>query len=383
MTSNDPSRRHFIAAATALSAGLAAADELPPLAPPDAQPPNLKLPPTPSRKVGWAVVGIGQLSLEEILPAFAQCQRSRLVALVSGHPDKAKKVAAAYGVSPRAIYDYKNYDSLADNKEVDVVYIVLPNSMHAEFTIRGHEAGKHVLCEKPMATKVAECERMIAAANKAKKKLMIAYRLHYEPYNKAAIQFCRKKTYGPIRSISASNNQSVKAPNIRLSKKLGGGPLGDIGIYCLNATRYLTGEEPVEVAAFAHRPKDDPRFREVPEGVSFVLRFPSGVLASCDCDFASMETRRYRVHCAEGFIDLDPAFSYRGLRMHVKAAGDGAKELQFGEVNQFAVEMDHFSECVLTDKKPLTPGEEGLADMRVIAAIEEAAATGRTVKLSS
>ena len=320
------------------------------------------------------------------MPAFREARLSRPVALVSGHPEKARKVAEVYGISAEAIYGYDNFDRLADNKEVEVVYVILPNSMHAEFTIRGLRAGKHVLCEKPMAPTVEECERMIAASKETSKKLMIAYRLHYEPMNLTVAELLRKQAFGEVKTLSPSNCQDVKAPNIRLSAALGGGPVGDVGIYSINTTRMILGEEPVEVSAMAHQPKDDPRFREVPESVSFTMRFPSGVLAHCDCSFGSAESRRYRVHCAKGFVEMDPAFSYRGLRLRVKQ-GDSKEsnaqlsEWQIQEVNQFTAEMDHFSECVLHDKAPRTPGEEGLADMRIISAIEEAARTGQTVEI--
>src|SRR3954453_6711284 len=359
-----------------------------PLAPPDAQPPSLKLPEAVARQAGWAIVGLGQLAVEEVMPAFGECRLSRPVALVSGHPDKARKVAEAYGLEPQNIYGYDSFERLADNPAVDVVYIILPNSLHAAFTIRALKAGKHVLCEKPMAVSVAECEQMIAAAQQADRKLMIAYRLHYEPFNRKGMELCTEKALGSVKTFSSSNCQNVTAPNIRLSATLGGGPVGDIGIYSINAARYCTGEEPVEVTAVAHQPKDDPRFREVPESVAFTLRFPSGVLAHCDCNFGTAVSRRYRVHCAEGVIDMDPAFDYRGLRLRVKETkGHGGEtldaEMLLPGVNHFAAEMDHFSDCVLTGKDPRTPGEEGLADMRVIAAIEEAARTGQTVRVAS
>lgn len=379
--SDNPNRRDFMAAsaATLIASSTMRAEE-PPLAPPDKQPPNLKVPEAPAKTVGWAIVGLGQLALEEIMPAFAKCKLARPVALVSGHPEKAKKVAGAYGIDTKNIYDYTTYEKLGENPAVGVIYIVLPNSMHAEYTIRGLKVGKHVLCEKPMATSAAECEQMIAAAKTANRKLMIAYRLRYEPFNMTALDICRKGGAGKIKLISASNGQDTKAPNIRLSKALGGGPVQDVGIYCLNAFRYLTGEEPTEVSATAHQPKDDPRFREVPESVTFTLRFPSGAVAHGDCSFGTAESRRYRVQGSDGLVEMDPAFSYRGLRLNVQKGGQKS-EIKLTEVDHFAAEMDHFSECVLANKDPRTPGEEGLADMRVIEAIEEAAKTGRTVAI--
>jgi len=357
------------------------------LAPPDRQPADLKIPEIAAARIGWAIVGLGQLALEEIMPAFRECKLSRPVALVSGHSDKAKKVAEAYGIKPTAIYDYESFDRLAENKDVDAIYIVLPNSMHAEFTMRGLRAGKHVLCEKPMSVTVEEAEKMISTAQETGRKLMIAYRLHFEPMNRKVMELCRTKALGKIATISSTNGQDVKAPNIRLSGKLGGGPVGDVGVYSINAARYITGEEPAEVSAFAHQPTDDPRFREVPECVSFLLRYPSGIVAHCDCYFGSAESRNYRVHCKEGYIEMDPAFSYRGLRLKVKRVkGDiGAPEdaeLVIPPVNHFAAEMDHFSQCIIGDQKPATPGEMGVADMRIIAAIEEAVRTGEVVRVA-
>lgn len=358
------------------------------LAPPDKQPPDLKVPQPVQRKVGFAVVGLGQLALEQVMPAFREAKLAEPVALVSGHPDKARKVAEVYGIDPKSIYDYQNYDQLKDNNRVDVIYIILPNSMHAEYTLRGLKAGKHVLCEKPMAVTVQESERMIAAAKEANKKLMIAYRLHYEPFNQKVMELCRQKAIGELKTFSSSNCQNVQAPNIRLSKALGGGAVGDVGIYSINAARYVTGEEPVEVTAFQHQPKDDPRFREVAESIIFTLRYPSGVLAHCECGFGHARSERYRVVGAKGFIEMDPAFGYTGQRLFMtqgSADQGGAQktEIHLQPVNHFAAEMDHFAECVISGKDPRTPGEMGLADMRIVTAIHEAARTGKPMRIES
>lgn len=192
---------------------------------------------------------------------------------------------------------------------------------------------------------------------------------------------------GELKMFSASNCQDVQAPNIRLSKQLGGGPVGDVGIYCINAARYVTNEEPTEVTAFAHQPQGDPRSREVPESVVFTLRYPSGVIAHCECGFGHARSERYRVLGAQGFIEMDPAFGYRGQRLFLKKGdaeqGDQQKsELRLEPVNQFAAEMDHFSECVLNNQEPRTPGEMGLADMRIITAIHEAARTDKAARVS-
>src|SRR2546430_15336900 len=164
---------------------------------------QLTVPDPPGKKLGWAIVGLGSLSIHQILPAFAKCEKSKVVAFVSGHPDKANKLALRYGVSPKNIYNYQNYDSIKDNPDVDIIYVVLPNGMHAEYTIRGHQAGKHVLSEKPMANTPAECQQMIDAAQRANRKLMIAYRCRYEPDNREAIRIAQSKELGPTQMIIA------------------------------------------------------------------------------------------------------------------------------------------------------------------------------------
>ncbi len=218
------------------------------------------------------------------------------VALVSGHRDKAEKVAAHYGIDPKNIYDYQSFDTIKDNPAIDVVYIVLPNSMHREYTERAFAAGKHVLCEKPMAPTSADCQAMIDAGKKAGKKLMIAYRLHYEPYNKMAIAIARSKQLGTLRSFTSENLQTTNAPNIRLSKATAGGPLGDVGVYCLNAARYMVGEEPTDAFGTAIHDAGDDRFREVPSRVMVQLKFPSGCFGQFACGFDSAHS---------GFLQAD------------------------------------------------------------------------------
>jgi predicted dehydrogenase len=357
-----------------------------PLAPPDEQPPNLKLPEVPQKKLGWAVVGLGQLALGQIMPAFGLCDYSEPTALVSGHPDKARTVAEAYGVADNAIYNYENYEKIASDDRIDVIYIALPNSMHAEFTIKALEAGKHVLCEKPMAISIAECERMIETAKRRNRRLMIAYRLHYEPFNRRVMEFCDAKRFGELKTFSGSFCISVQAPNIRLSEKLGGGPVGDVGVYPINAARYVTGEEPVEVFAQAHQPSDDPRFREVPESVSCLLRFPSGVLANLDCSFGTHRSDFYRVACTEGTIELSPAFSYNGQRLKTHQRPDGGGkpivvDHELTEVNHFASEMDHFSKAIVSGDAVRTPGEDGLADMKILAALDRSIQQRQPIKM--
>lgn len=379
--SQDVTRRKFITAASGTLLAAAVAPATAQLAPPDKQPPKLRVPET-QRTLGYAIVGLGQLALDQILPAFGKCKRSKPVALVSGHPDKAKKTATAYGIDEKSVYGYDNFDDIARNDAIDVVYIVLPNHMHAEFTIRALKAGKHVLCEKPMAATSEEARRMVAAAKESGRQLMIAYRLHYEPHHMKAIQLCREKI-GSLKTIDAVNNQNVGAPNIRLSKSTAGGPVGDVGVYCINATRYLSGEEPVEVAAYAHQPKDDPRFAEVYESVVWQMKFPSGLLATNACSFGTSELRRFDVSGTKGSVSMIKAFGYSGQRLMLNADGMNS-EVDAPQVDHFMAEMDHFSEAILNNKPNRTPGEEGLQDMVIVEAIHQSAEQGgKPVKIES
>lgn len=338
------------------------------------------------QRVGYAIVGLGHLSLDEILPAFGESKKSKVVALVSGSPEKMRKVAQQYGVKPESCYSYQDYDKLKDNPEVQVIYIVLPNSMHAEYTIRGAQAGKHILCEKPMANSVQECQAMIDACKKADRKLMVAYRIQYEPNNRMIREMVQEKKYGTVKFIEAVNNQNSANPqHWRHIKALaGGGALPDIGLYCLNTIRYLLGEEPTEVFAYQYSTPGDPRFREVEELMSWQMKFPSGVYANCATHYGVHEARRYRVYGERGWMELSPAFPYKGIQMETSFAEGKVERTErpkLTEKNQFATEMDHFSECVMQNKPPFTPGEEGLQDQRIMEAIYQSAKEGKPVKL--
>ncbi|MFL6448211.1 MAG: Gfo/Idh/MocA family protein [Bryobacteraceae bacterium] len=399
------SRRHLIAAGTAGVATLALAQELPPPTPTDTgkttdgkiQFPSWTAPterptggppdPMPvDKRVGFAVVALGRLSLENILPAFGQSKKARPVALVSGSPDKAKTVAAQYGIQPEAIYGYERFEDIRNNPDIQAVYIVLPNAMHKEFVLRAAKAGKHVLCEKPMATSSADAKQMVEGCRAAERLLMIAYRCQYEPYNRKVISFLRDGKYGTPKLIRAVNVQNMAAPEQwRLKKKMaGGGSLPDVGIYCLNAARYLTGEEPVEVYAQIASTPNDPRFREVEETVSFSLRFGSGIIADCSTSYGMHESRYLHVHTDAGTLQLENAFAYEGQQLRVSHRADKAEsidQIRLSQKHQFALEMDHMADCILTGRKPHTPGEEGVQDHVVMEAIYRSAATNRPVSL--
>lgn len=346
-------------------------------------------PPTPlppDQRVGYALVGLGHLTLDELLPAFGQCKKSKVTALVSGSPEKMRKIAEQYGVKPESCYSYADYDKLRDNKDVQAIYIVLPNGQHAEYTIRGAQAGKHILCEKPMANTAAECQAMIDACQKASRKLMIAYRIQYEPYNRLVREMVQKEQFGKVKSIMANNGQNSDNPkHWRFDKALaGGGSLPDIGLYCLNTIRYILGEEPTEVMGYIHNTPNDPRFTEVEEQVNWMMKFPSGVQTSCATGYAHHEDKNYKILADTGWIKMDPAFTYHGLQLETsQAQGDQNQIIQhkLTDKNQFASEIDHFSECILEDKTPFTPGEEGLQDQKIMEAIYQSAREGRPVKL--
>jgi predicted dehydrogenase len=298
-------------------------------------------------------------------------------------------VAQQYGIAKKNLYDYRTFDLIRDNPEIQAVYIILPNGLHAEYTIRAARAGKHVLCEKPMANTSLECQEMIQGCQQAKRKLMIAYRLQYEPHHRDVIELVRAKELGTVRMISATNGQNLGDPKQwRLNKALaGGGSLMDVGIYCLNAARYITGEEPVEVAGRIMSDPFDRRFKEVEDAVAFQIRFPGGVIASCSCGYGNHEYRRLSVMGSAGWAEMENAFTYSGLRSR-SALARGKIELvterRFDPVNHFATEMDHFSACIQGNRDPYTGGAEGLQDMRLIESIYlSASAGGRPVPVSA
>ena len=344
---------------------------------------KILIPGPPQPKVGYAIVGLGKLALGEVLPAFVETLRCAPTALVSGDADKARAVAQHYNIPTQHIYDYKNFDKIKDNPHVDAVFIILPNAMHAEYTVRAAAAGKHVLCEKPMATTVSDCDRMIAACKSNNKKLMIAYRVHYEPFNQKMIEWSRQKKYGPIQFITADALLDIGGtPQWRLDPALsGGGSLVDIGIYALNATRYLTGEEPSEVAATYANFAGDNRFKHLEGGIAFQLGFPSGAVANCTSSYGSAKINRYTVVGAKGWYGLDPATSYRDQVLK-HGHDEVVEELHLKPVNHFAAEMEHFADCIQNDKQPLTPGEEGRQDVKLMQLIYEAARSRTVVRVA-
>ena len=327
-----------------------------------------------TQKTRYAVIGLGRIA-GHFMPGSLNTTNSSITGLVSGHRDKADKIAAQYNVPAGSIYNYENFDEIAHNPNIDAVYVALPNSMHAEYTIRAAKAGKHVLCEKPMSTSVADAEAMIAACKAANVKLMIAYRCHYEPTNLRAIQLIRDGRLGQVQAINSSFGFNIAPGEWRLSKKLaGGGPLYDVGIYSLNACRYLTGEEPEHISAYASTIDHDGRFNEVEENVSWTMRFPSGIVASCSTTYGANMEGYFKVYGSKGWLEVNQAFVYEGLHLRAQLGKDALDEPNPArDPSHFQAEAEHFSHCIQNNLEPQSPGEEGLRDMKYITEIYRSA----------
>jgi glucose-fructose oxidoreductase len=334
----------------------------------------------PGRKVRYAVVGLGYFAQEAILPAFANAKKnSELVALLSDDPEKLKKLGRKYGA--RLGYGYERYDDLLASGDIDAVYIALPNDMHKDFAVRAAKRGIHVLCEKPLAISERDCEEMIRAANEHHVRLMTAYRLHFEAANLKAIETIRSGAIGEPRFFNSSFSMQVKDDNIRVKTEHGGGPTWDLGVYCVNAARYLFRDEPVEVVGRMASKSGDPRFREVEEIASAILTFPGDRQAAFTCSYNGADLSWYCVTGDKGYVCLENAYDYAmPTTLEISKAGK-SKSKEFPKRDQVAPELLYFSDCVLNDREPEPSGVEGLADVRVLRAIHESARTGRPVAL--
>ncbi|RPH47731.1 MAG: gfo/Idh/MocA family oxidoreductase [Planctomycetota bacterium] len=330
-------------------------------------------------RIRYAVVGLGHISQAAVLPAFAHARRnSELVGLVSGDPVKLQELGRRYRVKHRVGYD--DYDDYLRSGSVDAVYIALPNDLHREYTERAADAGIHVLCEKPLAVTGSDCRAMIRAASQSGVKLMTAYRLHFEKANLAAIDLVRSGRLGEPRFIHSVLSMQVREGDIRVRRARGGGPLLDVGIYCINAARYLFQDEPIEATAMAAS-LNDRRFREVDETVTALLRFPGERMAAFTCSFGAADVTMVRIVGTEGDLRVEPSFEYAGgLTHHLTIRGKSSVR-HFPKRDQFAAELLYFSECILEDREPEPSGMEGLADVRVIDAIQESLHGGRRISL--
>lgn len=349
---------------------------------------NLQMPLPPEERLGWCVVGLGSFALNHVIPAITRSQTCTLTALVSGNAEKARGVAESYGVPDAQIYDYETFDRIADNPAIDIVYIVLPNGLHAEYTIRALQAGKHVMCEKPMANTVEECRAMIQASQEADRKLMIAYRAHFEPHNQQALQMKKDGAFGDVRLIIGDTMRPIDLSRPRdewrvLRELSGGGSMMDIGIYALNGALYFLEETPTALVATISNPPDDIRFREVEDILATQLVFGSGARANLSTSF-TMQENRIQLLGAKGTGLLNPATNYSGNDLYETGADVGERLVPVPEpaARQFTGEIDHLSMAVRDGTPVKTPGEMGLRDVALIKAMYASAERGTWVELN-
>ena len=331
------------------------------------------------RRLGIALLGLGSYASGELGPALRETKNCYLAGVVTGHPEKGERWAAEYGLKKQNIYNYENFDRIADNGDIDIVYVVTPPALHPEFTIRAAKAGKHVISEKPMATSVADCDRMIAACKAAKVKLAIGYRLHFDLYHRELMRHAREQDFGQFTKMNGVFSFVFGQHAWRVEKKLaGGGPLMDVGIYVLHAAcMAANGAAPIAVSAH-EEPKLRPEFfNEVEETIRWTMEFASG--AKCDClSSYNQSGNHFRAEGAKGWMDFDPAFSYRGI-----ACQTSRGPLNLSSINQQAAHMDDFADCIRSGRNTSVPGELGRRDMQIITAIYEAARTSKRVQVQA
>lgn len=334
--------------------------------------------PNAKKTVRFAVVGLGHFAQTAILPAFANASEIvELAVIVTGDQEKAATLSEKYKVPA---VDYDEYDVVCRSGDIDAVYIALPNSQHREFTERAARAGVHVLCEKPLAYSVEDAEQMVSACQSAKVRLMTAYRLHFEAGNLQAIETVNSGEIGAARLFASIHTMQIDPDNIRVDLSLGGGPVEDIGIYCLNAARYIFQSEPHEVTAFAVY-GSDPRFSEVPEAVNVTLRFSEDRLATFLCGFGEAKTSEYKVLGTLGTLKLDPAFTWQGDIVQTICIDKMESTKTFKHRDQVAAELDYFSKCIIDEEEPEPSGTEGLIDVMIIDAIRKSYRTQKSVRI--
>jgi glucose-fructose oxidoreductase len=333
--------------------------------------------PRENRSIRYAVVGLGHIAQAAVLPAFRQARRnSKLVAVVSGDRTKRREIAKRYRLDHA--FDYDEYEDCL--RLVDAVYIALPNSMHEEYTIRAARRGVHVLCEKPLAVTAGECRRMIAACRRENVKLMVAYRLHFETINLAAMDLARSGKLGELKYFNSSFSMTVRRGDIRTKRAYGGGTLYDIGVYCINAARYLFRDEPTAVSAISIN-SGVSALAEIDETTAATLTFGKRRIATFVTSFNSADVAGYRIVGTKGQLHADPAYEYaEGLKYKVTIDGK-SRQKERGKRDQFAPELLYFSDCILNDREPEPSGEEGLQDVRIVEALYESAKSGRPIRL--
>ncbi len=332
-------------------------------------------------KIRYAVVGAGWISQEAFMPAIPQVGNSKITAIVSGNAENARKLADFYGID--AVYGYDEYDDMLAADVVDAVYIGLPNSMHADYAIRAFKAGKHALVEKPLAISEEECAAMIAAADEAGVLMMTAYRLHSEPATAKVIEMIQAGEIGEPRLYASTFSLQSDPDNHRLLAEHWGGPLQDIGVYCLNAARHCFGAEPIEAHAITSRGNGDARFAEVDATISVTLRFPGDRLAQFIASFEGDDCDTYRVVGTEGVITVEHGFDFHFKPQISLMKGQVSREVEVEDTDHFGAMTTYFSDCIQSGIRPVNDGEEGLADVRAMLAIEKAARTGVPQKIDT
>ena len=328
------------------------------------------------KSLGVALVGLGYYSTDLLAPALQETMHCHLAGIVTGSPDKIPVWQGKYGIPDANVYNYENMDQIANNPAIDILYIVLPNGLHAEYAIKAANTGKHVWCEKPMARTAVECQSIIDACSKNKVKLSIGYRMQHEPNTQTVIQFAKSKPYGRLNEILAeAGYRENRADHWKQNKALGGGCMYDMGVYSLNAARYTAGTEPIAVTARHETTRPD-IYHEVDEITYFDLEFPGGALAKCKTTFS--ESLNYlKADCADGWYELKPFQAYNGVK---GTTSDGLK-LNLSVANQQAKQMDDDALAIANDKPVLVPGEEGMKDIAIVEAIYKSAAAGKRITL--
>ena len=330
-----------------------------------------------TQKIRYGIVGLGYISQIAVLPAFRNVHsNSTVTALVSGDETKLKSLSKKYAV--KRTYTYEQYGDCLASGEIDAVYIGLPNHMHRAYAEAAAREGVHVLCEKPMALDETECEAMIAEAERSNVKLMVGYRLHFERGNLQAVEWVKSGRIGEPKIFSSVFSQQVKAGNSRLQGDVGGGPVYDLGVYCINAARYLFKAEPEEVMAW-NAGLDGQRFKEVPATTTAVMRFPDDHIATFTCSFGAADRSAYEIVGTKGVVKMDPAYEMAGTLKGELIVGKRTTKRTFKKRDQFAPELEYFSNCILNNREPEPSGREGLADVRIIQAILESADSNRPV----
>jgi predicted dehydrogenase len=370
------SRRDFLRMTAIAAAGLPLARPLIPSIAHRVTPTTIRQ----EKKLGFALVGLGNLSTRQLGPALQKTKYCRLAGIVTGTPMKAATWKDRYGIPDRSIYTYDTMERLADNRDVDVVYVVTPNALHARDTIKAAKAGKHVLCEKPMEVSTERCQQMIAEVKKAGRQLAIGYRCRFEPHHLEMLRVAKEKELGDVRLIEAAHGFAIGDPTQwRLNRALaGGGPLMDVGIYAIQSAEMLAGQYPVAVTGMTTTTSDPVKFKDVEESMTFELKFANGIAASCTTTYKVNGLDRTTAFAEQGSFGLAPAFDYYRL----KGWRSDGKSLEAPEVNQFAAEMDDFADCILHNRPTRVPGEMGLRDVQTMMALYESARTGRTVALA-